>query len=249
VKLALCSRAALVIAAMASAGVMVCPAVAGAAATSRAAAPAPSRFAIRLLDKYRSLMAVFQKPPNMIFTYTQSHGGASRIVTGTHRVYRDTSGFQRNETLEVNGSSLHPPRVQTFFRSVWPYHADQFAVDADAYGASFVGVATINRRRSYVYAVKRFYPARFEITELALDPGSGLPLRERYAVTSAGCSARGEIDFAAAGPYWLPTFVSAQCYSADPKNTVLYKDTIRFSEYLFPAAIPKDVLHPPGGGA
>jgi len=248
VKLALCSRAALVIAAMASAGALAFSSASASAATSRAAAAAAPRFAIRLLDKYRTLMAAFQKPPNMIFTYAESHGGASRIVTGTHRVYRDASGFQRNETLEVNGASLHPPRMQTFYRSIWPYHADQFAVDADAYGASFVGIATVNRRRSYVYSVKRFYPARFEITELALDPGSGLPLRERYAVTSAGCNARGEIDFAAAGAYWLPTFVSAQCYSADPKNTVLYKDTIRFSDYLFPAAIPKDVMHPPGGG-
>ena len=203
-------------------------------------------FALRLLDKYRTLMATFEKPPNMIFTYTESRGDPTRIVTGVHRVYRDAAGFQRNETLEINGSSIRPPRVHTFQRAAWPYHADQFAVGAADYQASVAGVATVNGRRAVVYSVKRIYVAPFEITELALDPNSALPLRERYRVSTSGCNGRGEIDFAAAGPYWLPTSVSAQCDSANP-TTASYKDTIRFSDYLFPAAIPADVLHPAPG--
>ena len=203
-------------------------------------------FAQRLLSKYRTLMIAFQKPPNMIFTYTESRSGPSRIVTGTHRVYRDASGFQRNETLEANGSALHPPRVRTFRRATWPYHADQFAVDATDYEATFAGVASVDGRHAFVYSVKRTSAAPFEITELALDPSAGLPLRERYAVRGGGCDARGQIDFAAAGSYWLPTSVSAQCGAADPSGTSQYKDTIRFSGYQFPAAIPQDVLHPRG---
>ena len=224
-------------------------------ASAAAATPSPAHtkaasvtFALRLLERYRTLMATFEKPPNMIFTYTESRGDPTRIVTGMHRVYRDAEGFQRNETLEINGSSIRPPRVQTFQRAAWPYHADQFAVGAADYDASFTGVATVNGRRAVVYSVKRIYAAPFEITELALEPNSALPLRERYTVTTGGCSGRGEIDFAAAGPYWLPISVSAQCDSANPAMAPQYKDTIRFSDYLFPAAIPADVLHP-GRGA
>ena len=182
----------------------------------------------------------------MIFTYTESRGGPNRIVTGVHRVYRDASGFQRNETLEINGSTLRPPRVLTFQRASWPYHADQFAVDAADYEAAFAGVATVDGRRAYIYSVKRVSSAPFQITELALDPSAGLPLRERYSVTGGGCAARGQVDFGPAGSYWLPTSISAQCDAADPSGSSQYKDTIRFTGYQFPAAIPSDVMHPRG---
>jgi hypothetical protein len=216
------------------------------AAQSVAAASVPTTFALRLLERYHRAIAAFAKPPNMIFTYVESRGGPSRIVTGTHRVYRDAAGDQRNETLEVNGSSLHPPHLQIFSRAVWPYHADQFAVDAAEHDIMFTGVSTINGRRAYVYAVKRLSTAPFEITELALDPSSALPLRERFAVSTPACSGRGEINFAPIASFWLPTIVSAQCDSTDPKAGAQYKDTIRFADYVFPAAIPKDILHPAG---
>jgi hypothetical protein len=171
----------------------------------------------------------------------------TRIVTSSHRVYRDRTGEQRNDTIEVNGAPVRPPLTQTYQRAQWPYSADAFVVPAADYGATFAGVATVDGRRAEVYVVKRKTPASFSITELDLDPGSALPLRERFGVTTRDCDGQGSIDFAPSGPYWLPTSASVECAGSGSASSA-YKHTIRFADYRFPVTIPQDMLRPSGAG-
>jgi hypothetical protein len=81
------------------------------------------------------------------------------------------------------------------------------------------------------------------VTGIALDPQSGMPLRVQYDASSGDCQGSGEIDFILVDSYVLPSTVSAQCTSTSGGQ---FKHTIRFSNFSFPAAIPRDVLHPSG---
>jgi hypothetical protein len=209
------------------------------------ALPSPATGAARLLARYRTAIAALPKPPNMVFTYTEMRSDPQRIVTSAHRVYRDQAGDQRNDTIEVNGTPVRPPLTQTYQRAAWPYHADIFAVPEADYNATFAGTATIAGRRAEVYTVRPKTNAPFSITELALDPASALPLRERFSVSTRDCDGRGTIDFAPSGSYWLPTSVSVEC-AASGSASGGFKHTIRFADYRFPAAIPHDVLRPNG---
>jgi hypothetical protein len=209
--------------------------------------PSPVASAARLLERYQTAIAALPKPANMVFTYTEMRSDPQRIVTSSHRVYRDQAGEQRNDTIEVNGTPVRPPLTQTYQRAVWPYYADAFAVPAADYEAAFAGVATVDGKRAEVYVVKRKASAPFSISELALDPVTALPVRERFAVTTRDCDGRGSIDFAQSGPYWLPTSVSVEC-TAGGSASAGYKHTIRFADYRFPGAIPHDVLRPRGTG-
>lgn len=184
----------------------------------------------------------------MVFTYTEMRADPQRIVTSSHRVYRNAAGDQRNDTIEVNGASIRPPRTQTYQRAQWPYYADAFAVLPPEYVASVSGVATIDGKRTQVYAVRRATSAPFSITELALDPSSALQVRERFSVTTGSCDGTGSIDFAQTGAYWLPTSVSVECSTSGAAGAG-YKNSIRFADYRFPVTIPSDVLHPVGARA
>lgn len=224
--------------------------VAAAAAPALAAKtlpPSPAASAARLLARYRSAIVALPKPANMVFTYAEMRSDPQRIVTSSHRVYRDQAGEQRNDTIEVNGAPVRPPLTQTYQRAQWPYFADAFAVPAADYDADFAGIATVDGKRAEVYTVKRATSAPFSITELDLDPATALPLRERFAVTTRDCDGRGSIDFAPSGPYWLPTSVSVECATSGSASAG-YKHTIRFADYRFPEAIPQDVLRPNGAG-
>lgn len=211
-------------------------------APALAATPVPNASA-KTLAKYHSLMAMLPKPENMVFDYSEVRSGPTRITSATHRVYRDKDGDQRNDTTVIDDTPVRPPQTRTYQRAVWPYFADQFDVPASDYDVKFAGAAYVDGRKAYVYRAKRIAPAPFAVTEIALDPQSGAPLREQYDASSGDCQGSGEIDFIQVGAYVLPSTVSAQCTSSSGGQ---FKHTIRFSNYSFPAAIPKDVLHPSG---
>jgi len=214
-------------------------------AAAAVAAPSPSGAAAKALAQYHALMSALQKPANMVFTYSEVRTGPTRIVSGVHRVYRDKDGNQRNDTIAINDTPVRPPQTQTFVRASWPYFADQFDVPGSGYDVEFAGSALVNGHKAYVYRAKRLAPAQFAITELAIEPGTGVPLREQFTVTTRDCDGSGQIEFALFGPYVLPSSVSAQCTMGSDQ----FKHIIKFSDYSFPAAIPQEVLHPVGASA
>jgi hypothetical protein len=225
-------------------GLAMAACLSGAPASAAPASPPPT--SAKVLAKYLAAMADLPKPSNMIFTYSETRTGPTRIVSGLHRVYRDKDGNQRNDTLAINDQPIRPPSTQTFQRASWPYFADQFSVPPSDYDVRFAGTATVNGRRAYVYDTKLVAAAAFAIRQLAIDPATGLPLRELFTVATSDCTGDGEIDFMLVATYVLPSAVSAQCTMS---GTGQFKDAMRFSDYSFPAAIPADVLHPSGASA
>jgi hypothetical protein len=216
-----------------------------------AAPPAgePASAADALYARYKIAIPAMKQPANMVVEYTQTRSGPLRVVTENHRLYRDAAGHERNETTAINGVPAVPARVSIYTRAAWAYSADKFFVDSDSYQVAPHGPADIGGRKGYAFAAVMKEATAFAVTDLEIDAHSALPLLERFVAGTPTCSATGSIEFGPAGGYWLPKIVSVTCaVVASPDAPVVtppassYRDTIRFSSYSFPAAIPAQVF-------
>jgi hypothetical protein len=193
---------------------------------------------------YRNALLARKTPVNMEFEYTVTRSGPNRIVTERHRVYWTATGVERNDTIEVNGTPVVPAISRMLHRAAWPYDVGQFAVSTDEYDVVPAGVAVVTGRKAYVFIVTRGAPSDFMLKALYVDVKSRLPLRQTFSVAGAGCQGSGSIDFAPTGGYWLPSFVSVVCTAPQQGATPpdIFKESIRFGGYAFPATIPPDVF-------
>jgi hypothetical protein len=205
--------------------------------------------AMSALDAYRAALTSRKIPAFMEFTYTVTRSGPGRIVTEQHRVYWTSAGEERNDTIAVNGTPVVPAPSQILHREVWPYDPAQFVVSADEYAATPAGMTMVAGRKTYAFALARNEPADFMQKSLYIDAKSFLPVRQTFAVSGGSCAGAGTIDFTATGPYWLPSFVSVLCteLAAGASPPPIYKESIRFSGYQFPATIPQDIFGPNAG--
>jgi hypothetical protein len=211
-----------------------------------AAVAALAAIAAPTLDAYRTALASRKIPPYMEFTYTVTRSGPARIVTEQHRVYWASTGEERNDTIAVNGTPVVPAPSQLLHRSVWPYDPAQFAVSEDDYDATPAGSAIVAGRKTYAFALARNTTADFMLKSIYVDVRSHLPVRETFAVAGPDCEGSGSIDFGPFGRYWLPSFVSVVCTQtgSDASPPPVYKESIRFTSYQFPAVIPADIFGP-----
>ena len=217
--------------------------------TAAPAADAPVSAADALYARYKIAIQTMKQPANMVVEYTQTRSGPLRVVTENHRLYRDAAGNERNETTAINGVPAVPARVSIYTRATWAYSADKFFVDSDAYQLAPRGPADVGGRKGTAFAAVMKEANAFSVTDLEIDARSALPLLERFVAGTPTCSATGSIEFGPAGGYWLPRIVSVTCaVVASPDAAVVtppvasYRDTIRFSSYSFPAAIPAQVF-------
>lgn len=213
------------------------------------AADVPTTAPDALVAQYRLAIQILKQPPNMVVEYTETRSGPTRVVTENHRLYRDAAGHERNETTAINGLPFTRPKASIYLRLAWAYGADKFFVDPDLYQIAPRAAVDIGGHKAYSYAVVLKEAAAFAVTSLELDARNGLPLRERFVATSPTCSATGSIEFGRVGGYWLPRIVSVTCpVASSPDAAVItpaaasYRDTIRFSSYSFPDAIPAQVF-------
>jgi hypothetical protein len=213
------------------------------------AADPPASAADALYARYKIAIQTLKQPANMIVEYTQTRTGPLRVVTENHRLYRDAQGNERNETTAINGVPVTPARVSIYTRATWSYSADKFFVDSDSYQLEPRGPADVGGRKGLAFAVVMKEANAFAVTDLEIDARTAQPLLERFVAGTPTCSATGSIEFGPAGGYWLPKIVSVTCaVVASPDVAVVtpptasYRDTIRFSSYSFPAAIPAQVF-------
>lgn len=192
----------------------------------------------------------------MEFEYTVTRSGPNRIVTEQHRVYW-TTGEERNDTIAINGTPVIPAKSQLLRRSTWPYDPGQFTVSSDVYDATPAGIAVVAGHRTFAFTLARLGQADFVLKSLYVDTKRYLPVRETFAVAGTDCEGSGSIEFADDNGYWLPSFVAVSCspIGETAAPAALYKESIRFTSYQFPAAIPSDVFGPlstgtpPGSGS
>lgn len=220
---------------------------AGDIATPTGESPVPSTDA--LVARYQRAIQVLKQPANMVVEYTQTRSGPTRVVTENHRIYRDADGHERNETTAINGLRVPRARVSIYTRLSWAYSPDKFFVDPESYQIALRGAVNVDGRKGFSYAVVMKDAGAFAVTDLELDARTAMPLRERFVATSSTCAGTGSIDFGPSGGYWLPKVVSVTCpLLASPETADLipagasYRDTIRFSSYSFPDAIPAQVF-------
>jgi hypothetical protein len=213
------------------------------------ASDASASVADALYARYKIAIQTMKQPANMVVEYTQTRSGPLRVVTENHRLYRDAAGHERNETTMINGVPAVRARVSIYTRATWAYSADKFYVDSDSYQVAAHGPVDTGGRKGYAFAVVMKEATAFAVTDLEIDSRSALPLLERFVAGTPTCSATGNIEFGPAGGYWLPKIVSVTCaVITSPDAAVLtppaesYHDTIRFSSYSFPAAIPAQVF-------
>jgi hypothetical protein len=213
------------------------------------AVDAPASAADALYARYKVAIQTVKQPANMVVEYTQTRSGPLRVVTENHRLYRDAAGHERNETTVINGVPAVPARVSMYTRATWTYSADKFFVDSDSYQVAPRAPVVVSGRKGYAFAVVMKEATAFAVTDLEIDARTGLPLLERFVAGTPTCSATGSIEFGPTGGYWLPKIVSVTCaVVASPDAAVItppaasYRDTIRFSSYSFPAAIPAQVF-------
>lgn len=223
------------------------------AAASLSYAPRAAAATSQPLLQYQSALDAVRSPANIVFDYVVTRAAPKRVVTEKHRVYRNGNGDERNETNAVNGASIVPAVVQILKVPAWPYDVAKFRVSSDGYDARFEGTSIVNGRRAYAFAVTPKSGANFSITALFLDVQRHLPLREMFSVAGGGCAGHGWIDFGPAGQYWMPVAVTAMCSTAGAQTApqpgtspapalAQYRESIHFSNYHFPAAIPADVF-------
>jgi len=229
-----------------------------AASSILVAAPASAAQKLEALDRYRTLMDRLHPPARFVVEYSETRSGPARVVTETHRVYRNDAGEERNETIAVNGSPIVPAFVRIFHRETWPYDAAQFLVSADGYDAKYIGTTIVDEHKTYQYAITAKSQTSFAITALYLDAIRYLPIKETFDVSGIQCAGHGAIDFGSAEGFWMPTVVSAKCAvggqdataasSASTSARSGYSQTIRFSNYRFPTALPADIFAAPSTG-
>jgi hypothetical protein len=206
-----------------------------------AASSAPADVA---LAAYRAAIASVPDPGDMIFQYTESRTGPARAIDEVHRVYRGADGDERNEMISVDGSPVVPAIVRFSTRPTWPYDVRRFEVDEADYNVLALGYQTVAGKRAIAYSTVRTTTGDFSITALYLDPVRAMPVRETFAVAGGGCSGSGIIDFGFVDGRWLPTDVSANC--SDAPGGASFKETIKFTQFVFPPSLPADVFQEPG---
>ena len=208
------------------------------------------------LARYRALVVQLPVPRNLVFEYDQTRIGPSRVISERHRVYRNETGDERNETVLVNGTTIVPAIVRVFRRAAFPYDAARFLVDDERYSVKFIGLTVVAGRRVFAYDVASKTPVpadapHFAVKRLYLDAVRLLPLRELFEVAANACEGGGMIDFAPAERYWVAVSVRATCSpsaappsptAAQPVKPKTFRDSIRFFGYRFPAAIPPEVF-------
>lgn len=198
------------------------------------------------LEQYRAAMDRLRVPANFVFDYVITRASRKRVVTEKHRVYRNDAGDERNETSVVNGANIVPAFVRIFHRPTWPYGVEKFLVAPDAYDARYEGMATVNGRLAFAYALTPKVSADFGVNAIFIDLQRRLPLREMFTVAGGGCAGRGWIDFAPTGGYWMASAVTALCAPPSADQPAQYRESIHFSNYRFPVSIPADVFKSPG---
>lgn len=198
---------------------------------------------LQAFAEYRAALVQLRNPANFVFDYVVTRVGPKRVVTEKHRVYRNDNGDERNETNAVNGAAIVPAFVRVFHRPIWPYDAAAFAVSLDGYDAKYEGLSLVAGRNAYAYALTAKSAANFTITAIFVDVRRHLPLREMFSVAGSGCGGHGWIDFVPARTYWMPSAVTAMCSPAS--SAVTYRESIHFSNYRFPAAIPAEIFRAP----
>ena len=212
------------------------PVTAAVSSPPGASAPAAST----PIDRYRAALAALAPLKDMVFQYAESRTGPARTIVEEHRVYRRVDGAERNETIAVDGAQVVPAIVHLESAPAWPYDVRAFSVSAADYEVMPLGARVVDGKRAFGLSAVRTSNGDFAVTAIFLDEKRWLPLRETFDVSGGGCAGTGSIDFEPVGTAWLPASTKVSCAVGEGGPT--FKESITFSEYSFPLALPSEIF-------
>ncbi len=186
-----------------------------------------------VLARYALAIDGVKTPKAVILDYAISQSGPS-MIDEHHILYR--SGLHvRDETLSVAGSALRQREIHIGTREDH-YALTRIAPRADAYGFVFVKALHRGAQIGYLYdAVPLVRQSTgFVVDSMLIDAKSSLPLEIHFSTGSANAHGNGVIGYARMGAYWMPTQASITAL-IDGKPA---RETIAFSAYRFPTALP-----------
>ena len=186
-----------------------------------------------VLARYALAIDSVKTPKAVILNYAISQSGPS-MIDEHHVLYR--SGLRvRDETLSVAGSALRQREIHIGTRED-RYALTRLAPRADAYGFVFVKAVRRGAQLGYLYdAVPLVRQSTgFVVDSVMIDAKTSLPLEIHFSTGSDSAHGSGTISYARTGPYWMPIQASITAtLSGKPA-----RETISFSAYRFPTALP-----------
>jgi hypothetical protein len=185
-----------------------------------------------VLQRYALALDAVAVPKAVVFTYAVSQAGPSNLEQ-RHVVYR--SGLDvRDETIAVDGVSLHRKRVHITRRSD-RYAVASLAPRTDAYQLLFLRTVHDGHHLDYVYeATPLARQGDATIDRVTIDGVSYLPRTLHFTTSSADARGTGAIDYAPAGKYWMPVLATVDA----TVNGKPARERITWSDYRFPESLP-----------
>lgn len=201
-----------------------------------AAMPSPIDSQV-VLDRYAMALAAIRPPKAIIFTYSVSQAGPADIEQ-RHRVYRSGDSV-RDETIAVNGTVVPHKRVR-ISQHPNPYAVSVLAPRPDAYQMLFLETRRDGKHLDYIYETDPLVreSGGFVVDRLTLDGKTYLPRFIDFHTTGAFGSGTGRIAFGGVNGHWVPMVASVNAVV----NGTIARERIVFSDYSFPAALPRSTF-------
>lgn len=192
-----------------------------------------------VLERYARHLLTAETPKTLVFTYAVSQAGPQSIEQ-SHRIYR-SGELVRDETLQVDGQNLKV-KITRISRYRNRYTLESLAPRMTEYAFLFLRSERAGNHYTYTYkAVPLGASGRFVVLGMTVDGRSFLPSEIRFKTISATESGTGEISFAQAGRYWVPTGAAVRAViSGKPA-----RERITFTSYQFPRRLPKSTFQAP----
>jgi hypothetical protein len=163
-----------------------------------------------------------------------------QAIEQSHRIYR-SGELVRDETLQVDGQNLRV-KITRISRYRNRYTIESLAPRMTEYAFLFLHTVRSGNHYAYVYkAVPLGATGRFVVLGMTIDGRTFLPSDIRFKTASSTMTGTGEISFAQASKYWVPTAAAVRATIGGKPA----RERITFTAYQFPRRLPKSTFQAP----
>jgi hypothetical protein len=191
------------------------------------------------LSRYVHALNTVKTPPAYTCDYTITDRG-TRPQESTHHIFRE-HGRERDEIVGFNGESLGHPEVRIFVRRGDPYAVTTLSPRPQKYAFTYVGVAHNGKNLTYVFNAYAQGAPPYEVTRLAIDAATFLPLSIEFRTHTKTTEGSGQVTYRKVDRYWMPQMASARA----EVNGGLETEQITWTGYQFYPNLPPSTFAAP----
>ena len=193
-----------------------------------------------VLANYASALATMRAPKAMSFEYSVEQLGLHNLEQ-RHRVYR-SGRTERDETLVVNGQPLTKPAIRILANRTNRYDITAVAPKPAGYAFVYAGAHSGANGPLYVFRTRPHVAGPFAVSEISVDGRSFLPAIVRFRIAGGNARGNGELRYGRADVYWV---VRQAQVSVRLKGGASAHERITWSQYQFPASLPRSTFEAP----